>query len=106
MFFKCATHAPASDHGHAQTVSNGNKHFTVDIHCHVHVPEADAMLPDTAVADQGQVYEEANELTSEINRRQHRDILPKLTDAEVRIADMDASGIDVQAISPAPFHYN
>ena len=51
MFFKCqapghvhhnqAVHAPA---GHAQTVSDGKKHFTVDIHCHLHVAEADEML--------------------------------------------------------------
>jgi len=106
MFFKCATHAPVSDHGHTERVSNGNKHFTVDIHCHVHVPEADAMLADPSVADQAKLYKEANELTGEINRAQHQTILPKLTDPEVRIADMDACGIDVQAVSPSPFHYN
>jgi len=106
MFFKCATHAPASDHGHAESVSNGNKHFTVDVHCHVHVLEADAMLADPSVADQAKLYKEANALTGEINRAQHQNIIPKLTDPEVRIADMDACGIDVQALSPSPFHYN
>lgn len=106
MFFKCATHAPASDHGHAETVSNANKHFTVDIHCHVHVPAADDMLADPSVADQAKLYKEANALTGEINRAQHQTIIPKLTDAEVRIADMDSCGIDVQALSPSPFHYN
>ena len=64
MFFKCATHAPASDHGHAKTVSNGNKHFTVDIHCHVHVPDADAMLANASAADQGKTYGEANTSTA------------------------------------------
>ena len=54
MLFTCSnpghkhTHAPAADHG--QTVTNGKKHFTVDIHCHVHVPEADAMLKDVQAA--------------------------------------------------------
>ncbi len=80
MLFKCATHAPASDHGHAQTVSKGKKHFTVDIHCHVHVPDADAMLADPSVADQAKLYKEANELTGQINRDQHQTILPKLTE--------------------------
>ena len=106
MFFKCVPHAPASEHGHAERVSNGNKHFTVDIHCHMHVPEADAMLTDPSVADQAKLYKEANELTGEINRAQHQTILPKLTDPAVRIADMDACGVDVQAVSPSPFHYN
>jgi len=106
MFFKCVNHSPASDHGHTQRVKNGNKHFTVDVHCHVHVLEADAMLEDPSVADQAKLYKEASALTGEINRNQHQSILPKLTDPDVRIADMDACGIDVQALSPSPFHYN
>ena len=106
MFFKCATHAPASDHGHTESVSNANKHFTVDIHCHVHVPAADEMLADPSVADQAKLYKEANALTGEINRAQHQGIIPKLTEPAVRLADMDACGIDVQALSPSPFHYN
>ncbi|MBI37742.1 MAG: aminocarboxymuconate-semialdehyde decarboxylase [Alphaproteobacteria bacterium] len=106
MLFRCATKAPTTDHGHTEVINNGSKHFTVDVHCHVHVLEADAMLADPAVADQAKLYKEANELTGEINRQQHKDILPKLTDPKVRIADMDRCGIDVQALSPSPFHYN
>lgn len=110
MLFTCSnpghkhTHAPAADHG--QTVTNGKKHFTVDIHCHVHVPEADVMLKNAEAADQKNLYVDTNEATAEINRKQHLSIIDKLTEPEVRIADMDAMGIDVQAISPAPFHYN
>ena len=33
-------------------------------------------------------------------------IWPKLTEPEIRLKDMDAQGIDVQAISTSPFHYN
>ena len=106
MLFTCATHAPASDHGHVEKVSNANKHFTVDVHCHVHVPAADDMLADPSVADQAKLYKESNALTGQINRDQHQGIIPKLTDPSVRIADMDACGIDVQALSPSPFHYN
>jgi len=32
--------------------------------------------------------------------------MPKLTDPALRIADMDACGVDMQAISPSPFHYS
>ena len=86
MFFKCVNHSPASDHGHTQSVKNGNKNFTVDVHCHVHVLEADAMLADPSVADQAKLYKEASELTGEINRNQHQSILPKLTDPDVRLS--------------------
>ena len=109
MLFTCGPHghrAPAADHGHTHQARNGKKHFTVDIHCHVHVPEADAMLKDPRAADQKNLYVDTNEATAAINRQQHQDILPKLTDPAERLKDMDATGIDVQAISPAPFHYN
>lgn len=110
MLFTCSNpahrHGPAGDHGHHRAVTDGKKHFTVDIHCHLHVPEADAMLKDAKAADQRNLYVDTNPLTSEINAKQHQDILPKLTDPTVRIADMDAAGIDVQAVSPSPFHYN
>ncbi len=110
MLFTCSdpthNHAPAGDTGHHRTVTNGKKHFTVDIHCHLHVPAADAMLKDAKAADQRNLYVDTNPLTSEINANQHKNILDKLTEPSVRIADMDAAGIDVQAISPSPFHYN
>ena len=109
MLFTCGDHphhAPADDHGHKHVVRNGNKHFTVDIHCHVHVPEADAMLKNAEAADQRNLYVDTNKTTSEINAALHKQIIGKLTDPAERLKDMDATGIDVQAISPAPFHYN
>ena len=111
MLFKCNAHptpafAPAADHDHSHTVSDGGKHFTVDIHCHIHVPAADEMLQSLSPDDTGRTMVDSNPLTAEINRNQQQTILPQLTDPEVRLADMDRQGIDVQAISPSPFHYN
>jgi aminocarboxymuconate-semialdehyde decarboxylase len=107
MLFKCATHAPATDHGHRQTVTDGKKHFAVDIHCHIHVPAADAMVKaaglDASLADP---FRSSIDLTREVNGAQAARLVPKLTDPAERIADMDACGVDVQAISPSPFHYN
>ena len=113
MFFKCqapghvhhnqAAHAPA---GHAQTVSDGKKHFTVDIHCHLHVAEADEMLKSLSPKDTGRTMVDTNPITAEINKKQQTTIWPQLTDADVRLKDMDAQGVDVQAVSPSPFHYN
>jgi len=115
MFFKCsaqghahhnhAAHAPA-DTGHAQTISSGSKHFTVDIHCHIHVEEADDMLKSLSPEDTGRTMVDTNPITAEINKQQQVTIWPQLTDVEVRLKDMDAQGVDVQAVSPSPFHYN
>ena len=110
MFFKCAPHAPAEEgtggHSHAQTVDRNNKHFTVDIHCHIHVPEADKMLQALSPDDTGRKMVDTNPITKEINTALQVAIRPKLTDPEVRLQDMDAQGVDVQAISTSPFHYN
>ncbi|MCZ6586511.1 MAG: amidohydrolase family protein [Alphaproteobacteria bacterium] len=106
MLFKCATHAPAADHGHSHTVKSGRKHLTVDIHCHVHVPECDAMVDGKWTIEQIPVIHFASDLTRKLNVEQNEILMPKLTDPELRIADMDACGVDVQAISPSPFHYS
>jgi aminocarboxymuconate-semialdehyde decarboxylase len=44
-----------------------------------------------------------NELTREVNRQQLEDIRPKMESVEVRLADMDAMGVDVQALSLSPY---
>ena len=109
MLFTCAPHvprAPAADTGHCQQVSDGKRSLTVDIHCHIHVPAADAML-DQAAQDAGQRRHMAtNDLTAQINAQQQANLLERLTDPVLRISEMDACGVDIQAISPSPFHYN
>ena len=107
MFFKCAHHAPAGESsGHAETVSRNNKHFTIDIHCHIHVPEADKMLKQLSPDDTGRKMVDTNPITKEINTALQQKIMPALTEPEVRLKDMDRQGIDMQVISTSPFHYN
>jgi aminocarboxymuconate-semialdehyde decarboxylase len=43
--------------------------------------------------------------TQEINQRLFASVAPKLTSPEERLKDMDAMGIDIQAISPSPAQY-
>ncbi|NQV55882.1 MAG: amidohydrolase [Rhodospirillales bacterium] len=109
MFHRCTPHAPSTDHGgdhdHAYHIGDGKKHFTVDIHCHVVVPEAVAAMAGKTASPM-QARAEKNALTDEINKKQSVDLVPKFTDPQVRIKDMDRDGIDVQAISPSPYHYN
>ena len=114
MLFKCGHHGPhhaqhhgpATDHGHGQRVSRDNKHLTVDIHCHVHVPESDKMVEGVMTLEDMPVAYYASDLTRKLNVEQNQILMPKLTDPALRIADMDACGVDIQAISPSPFHYN
>jgi len=99
MLFRCAHHAP--EKGHGTTPSPTRRHRRIDIHCHVYVAAVEAI-----VSDDGEVAEEAEaSLTDRINAEQHRLILPALTDPDVRLADMERMGIDVQVLSPAPFQY-
>jgi aminocarboxymuconate-semialdehyde decarboxylase len=44
-----------------------------------------------------------NELTREVNQRQLAELRPKMDAVEVRIADMDAMGVDIQAVSLSPY---
>jgi aminocarboxymuconate-semialdehyde decarboxylase len=48
-------------------------------------------------------FQFGNELTREVNRQQLADIRPKMELVEVRLADMDAMGVDVQALSLSPY---
>jgi len=75
----------------------------VDVHCHYHNSEAAAKVAklNPAQYEPSAIY--ANALTKEVNVKQMQDRAPKLTDIEVRLADMDRMGIDIQAVSPAPF---
>ena len=65
IFFNCANNGLTDDHGHSQTVRNGNKFFTVDIHCHIHVHKADDMLTSLPELYGGAV--DNNPLTVSIN---------------------------------------
>lgn len=51
-----------------------------------------------------QALQFGSELTREVNRRQLADLRPKMESAEERLADMDAMGVDIQALSVSPYH--
>jgi len=44
-----------------------------------------------------------NDLTREVNKRQLAELRPKMDSIDVRIADMDAMGVDIQALSVSPY---
>jgi aminocarboxymuconate-semialdehyde decarboxylase len=82
-----------------------HRRFTVDIHCHVHTPEADALVKPAFNPASEPMAVFANDATRTVNREQTQNAWSMLTSVETRLADMDKMGIDIQALSPAPFQY-
>jgi aminocarboxymuconate-semialdehyde decarboxylase len=79
----------------------------VDVHGHVFVPEAEAIASqarDPAAEAQAAFSTAA---TRRVNLAQRERLRTRLTGIVERLADLDAMGIDVQVLSPAPpqYHY-
>jgi aminocarboxymuconate-semialdehyde decarboxylase len=77
----------------------------VDIHCHYLNPVVNDKTAHLHAAQYDPTVIFANELTRQTNVAQMRDRAPKLMGIENRIEDMDRMGVDIQAVSPAPYHY-
>jgi aminocarboxymuconate-semialdehyde decarboxylase len=112
MLFKCGQNhihtqacAPASDAGHAPIKVERLGVRTVDIHCHLHVPAADALMKDVADMSREPLMWHSNDATRQFQMAHTKEIMPRATDTALRLAEMDATGVDVQAISTAPNHY-
>ncbi|MFD5267831.1 amidohydrolase family protein [Streptomyces sp. NPDC058335] len=81
---------------------------TVDVHAHVLLPEVDALvtgLPGHAEARELDARRNGPAALA-VNGPMVRDRIPGLTDPAVRLAAMDAQGVDVQLVSPSPSHYH
>ncbi|MER7795071.1 amidohydrolase family protein [Streptomyces sp. NPDC097640] len=81
---------------------------TVDVHAHVLLPEVDALvdgLPGLAAAKALDARRNGPAALA-VNGPMVRRRIPKLTDVAVRLAAMDAQGVDVQLVSPSPSHYH
>ncbi len=94
----------ARSKGHAKTVVRDRKGraLRVDIHCHYLNRDAAAKLAHLNPSQYEPSVKFASQLTREVNVKQMHDRAPKLSTIEVRIADMDRMGIDIQAVCPAP----
>ncbi|MEV8315832.1 amidohydrolase family protein [Streptomyces sp. NPDC059900] len=81
---------------------------TVDVHAHVLLPEIEALvagLPGHAEAKALDARRNGPAALA-VSGPMVRERIPRLTDASVRLAAMDAMGVDVQLISPSPSHYH
>ncbi|MEV5603423.1 amidohydrolase family protein [Streptomyces sp. NPDC052299] len=81
---------------------------TVDVHAHVLLPQVEALvagLPGHADAKMLDARRNGPEALA-VSGPMVRDRIPALTDPAVRLARMDAQGVDVQLVSPSPSHYH
>ena len=76
--------------------------ITVDMHSHVLVPAAAALVQPHLDLATIPLAHFATPATQALNRKQDADRRPNMTDLGVRLTDMDAAGIDVQIVMPPP----
>ncbi|MFG2651467.1 amidohydrolase family protein [Streptomyces sp. NPDC048436] len=84
---------------------------TVDIHAHVLLPEVEelvAALPPLPALTEAKALDRRRNgpAALAVNGPMIGERIPRLTDPAVRLAAMDAQGVDVQLVSPSPSHYH
>jgi aminocarboxymuconate-semialdehyde decarboxylase len=78
---------------------------TVDVHCHVTHPACEELVADVFSPELDPFFRYATPASDEVNAAQMTASAPRFVDPDARIRDMDAMGIDVQAIAIAPPQY-
>lgn len=77
----------------------------VDIHCHRECGPAAKLMRDAARAAGKVALGHGNVTTRAVNERQLAEIRPKMDLLDVRIADMDRMGVDLQAVAVAVYQF-
>ncbi|MGW7258786.1 amidohydrolase family protein [Streptomyces sp. NPDC054834] len=79
----------------------------VDFHGHLAVPAADALIAGApGLAAELAAEQRAHSAESlSVNRAQLRRLTARLTNPRVRLADLDAMGVDIQVVGPMPMHH-
>jgi aminocarboxymuconate-semialdehyde decarboxylase len=103
--YACGANGAARVPPGAWRAPGAKKPFAVDIHCHVLSKRAEALAAPHYTPDREPTLKFATDQTRAINRAQVERVRERMTVPGRRIADMDAAGIDVQALSPAPTQY-
>ncbi|WP_106399470.1 amidohydrolase family protein [Actinocorallia populi] len=81
---------------------------TIDVHAHVILPEIEqAVAGRPGLAEHKALDARRNGAEAlAVSGPMVGSRIPKLTQVPVRLADMDAQGVDVQIVSPSPSHYH
>ncbi len=86
-------------------VAARGKHLVVDIHCHLGIPAADAIVQAKYPGPPPGINDFTSARTSQVNREMFGAMGRTLNTVDTRLQDMDRLGIDVQALSPSPGQY-
>src|SRR6266542_1523118 len=78
------------------------KSTTVDIHSHVAIPQAAALVKPHLDMSTIPLAHFADATTKALSQKQEEDIRSRITGYDERLADLDAMGIDLQLIMPPP----
>jgi aminocarboxymuconate-semialdehyde decarboxylase len=100
-----AAHEPLRASG---TLGGRQRSLTVDLHCHVLTPAAEQLVaaaPQKSAERALQIRMLGAESYAYTHEVMLKAAAPKLTDLAVRLKDMDAMGVDMQLLSPAPNQY-
>ncbi len=78
----------------------------IDAHGHLLVPEANALAEGhpSEAADAAAERASFTEASIAANQAQIRRVWPQLTEVALRLADLDAIGVDAQIVGPMPMH--
>ncbi|MEB3963227.1 amidohydrolase [Streptomyces kunmingensis] len=81
---------------------------TIDVHAHVLLPGIEALVDGLpGLADARALDARRNGSAAlRVNGPMIGERIPRLTDPAVRLAAMDAQGVDIQLVSPSPSHYH
>lgn len=104
-----AAHSPQEHHVRTAGTQRGRtRSFTVDLHCHALTPAVEQLVAQRSekLAERELMPrllgKESAEYTANVMLKA---AFPKLTNLELRLQDMDAMGVDLQLLSPAPNQY-
>jgi aminocarboxymuconate-semialdehyde decarboxylase len=99
--FKCAPAESPHSGGGSLRLKRDGKTRVIDIHCHLNVPAADAVLRPYATGSSA-LAQFSSPQSDAVNRELFGKIGPKLNSIDAHLVDMDATGVDVQVLSPMP----
>src|SRR5438105_1977711 len=78
------------------------KSTTVDIHSHVAIPQAAALVKPHLDMSKIPLAHFADARTKALSQKQEEDIRSRITGYDERLADLDAMGLDMQLVMPPP----